>query len=41
MRFRRSETMPRPDSKRTPLAKVRAVAIKQARQRKLVYGTGA
>lgn len=33
--------MPRPDSKRTPLAKVRAVYIKQARKRKQLYGVGA
>jgi hypothetical protein len=33
--------MPRPDSKRTPLAKVRAVAIRQSRKRKQLYGIGA
>lgn len=33
--------MARPDSKRTPLAKVRTITIKQARKRKKLIGVGA
>jgi hypothetical protein len=36
----KEKKMPRPDSKRTPLAKVRTITIKQARKRKQLLGSG-